>query len=102
VCKSWTYSKSQSSGGEAQVETQAFRLAAEGSEAETFEHLQIFPILGERRSSGGGATSAIRSAAGRDLDHSIYVQTSEGAHRGGEQIPAIGSEREGSTSVGSR
>jgi hypothetical protein len=71
VCNNWTYSKSQSSGGEAQVETQAFRLVAKGSEAETFEHLKIFPILGELRSLGGRETSIVRLATGRDLDRSI-------------------------------
>jgi hypothetical protein len=35
----------------------------EGSRAKTFEHLQIFPILGESQSSGGGATKSIRSTA---------------------------------------
>jgi hypothetical protein len=42
-----------------EVETEVVGLVGEGSRAKTFEHLQIFPILGECRSSGGGATSSI-------------------------------------------
>jgi hypothetical protein len=56
------------------------RFAGEGSKATTFEHLQNFPSLGEQRSSGGGATTTIRSTAGRDLDHQIRVQDEGGTH----------------------
>jgi hypothetical protein len=50
----------------------------EGSKATTFEHLQNFPSPGEQRNSGGGATTTIRSTAGRDLDHQIRVQDEGG------------------------
>jgi hypothetical protein len=60
-----------------EVETQVVRLVEE-SKAATFEHLQIFPSPGEQRSSGGGATTTVRSGAGRDLDHQIRVQDEEG------------------------
>jgi len=50
----------------------------EGLKATTFEHLQNFPSLGEERISGGGATTTIISARGRDLDHQIRVQDEGG------------------------
>jgi hypothetical protein len=62
------------------VETLATGFTGEGSKATTFEHLQNFPSLGEQRSSRGGATTTIRSVAGRDLDRQIRVQDEGGMH----------------------
>jgi hypothetical protein len=45
----------------------------EGLKNKTFKHLENFPSPGEQRSSGGGATTTIRSTIGRDLDHHIRV-----------------------------
>jgi hypothetical protein len=67
-------------GRKSEVETLAIGFAGEGSKATTCEHLQIFPSLGEQRSSGGGETTIIRSAPGRDLDHHIRVHNEGGTH----------------------
>jgi len=55
----------------------SFGLAAEGSEVETFEHLENFPSPREQKSSGGGATTTVRSVARRDLDRQIGIQDEE-------------------------
>jgi hypothetical protein len=83
------------------VETLSTGFAGEGSKTKTFEHLENFPSLGEQRSSGGGATTTIRSAAGRDLDRQIRVQDEEGMNEEENRSHPLDLSK-GSTSVRSR
>jgi hypothetical protein len=63
-------------------ETKVIGLAEE-SKVETFETLEIFQVREKFQSSGGGASTTIRSATeGEDLDHRIYVQILRGTSAG--------------------
>jgi hypothetical protein len=54
---------------EEQVETQSFGLATEGSEAKTFEHLQIFQSRENKEAQEEERKKSSYLVAGRSLDH---------------------------------
>jgi hypothetical protein len=75
-----------------QVRPRVVGLAGERSKAKPLK-LTNFPNSGEIKSSGGGATTVVRSAAEEEIwVVESHVQTG-GACRGEEHIPSIGSER---------
>jgi hypothetical protein len=84
------------------VKTLSTGIIRGGSKTKTFEHLENFPIMGEQRSLGGGATTTIRSDVGRDMDHHIRVQEEGGMREEKKWIPSIGSKCRGFIVVRSR
>ena len=53
--------------GKRKVETLSTSFVGEYSKTKIFEHLENLLSLGERKTSEGGATSAIRSVAGKKI-----------------------------------